>query len=450
MLKRCLLVSLTALNAQQLAAYSVEDRIMGSLLGSVVGDALARPTDLDTIYEIQAFYPGGLTTFKNFLPHDWVVDSSGKKIAPSTANTVIASQVMDASIEGRRLHKSKEAITDMVGRKLVDVFGPHAKTLDPLFDVRGYTTRQIEVGKQLSFLLDASSDIYWWNHLPQDADSKFYEDISQEGDSGALMRAWPLGVVFTDDLKMAKECADEVTLITHRHPTARAAAAAIAAGVASALQNLPLEDVVNTMARAAEAFDAKERLYKPGVKKIRTRRGYTAEAISANRMFTSDMIRYAALEAKKGSTPLEILGDTTKRQDNQRSYRGYLQGVQADEAVAAAVYIFMRHPNNMKAALTEAVNIPRSPIVASLVGALVGARTGVSQISTDFAYELNVLEKGLIPDSTEIAGIIAATPVPEVTEVIAPQTHYRKWLLAAGILAVAGWFAYKKFFTART
>ena len=50
--------------------------------------------------------------------------------------------------------------------------------------------------------------------LPVDADRKFYPDIAQESDSGALMRAWPFGLVFGDDLKMAKECAESVTMIT--------------------------------------------------------------------------------------------------------------------------------------------------------------------------------------------------------------------------------------------
>ncbi len=452
MFKRCLLVSLTALSAQQLAAYSVQDRIMGALLGSIVGDALARPTDLDTTYEIQAIYPGGLTTFKNFTPIDWVTGSSGTRLAASTSNTVLASLVMDACAEGRRLNKSKEAIADTIARQLVDMFGPHAKKLDPLFDARGYTTRQIETCQLLSTLLGHSSDELWWNHQPLDADSKFYQDIAGESDSGALMRAWPFGVVFSDNLKMAKEGADLVTMITHRHPAARAAAAAMATGVAYALQNSPVEDILNNMIRAAESYESKERLYKPGVKKIRTRKGYTSEAISAGRMFTSDIIRYAAMKAKEGLTPLEILGDTNKRQDNHRSYRGYLLASEADEAVAAAVYIFVRHPNDLKAALSEAVNMPgRSAIVASLVGALVGARTGMSQVATDYAYELTVLEKGLIPDSSELAQIIHNTPVSELatpsTEVIMPRTSYAKWILAAGIVAVAGWYLYKKFFT---
>ena len=194
------------------------------------------------------------------------------------------------------------------------------------------------------------------------------------------MRAWPFGVVFADNLKMAKECAESVTMITHRHPSALAAASAVAAGIAYALQGSPVEDILNNMERAAEAYDSRERLYKPGVKKIRTRKGLyfiSCKAISQGRMFTSDMIRYAAMKAKEGHTPVEVLGDTNKRQDNHRSYRGYLLGIEADEAVAAAVYILARHPNDLKAALAEAVNMPgNSALVASLVGALVGARTG--------------------------------------------------------------------------
>lgn len=455
MFKRYLLVSLTALSAQQIVAHSLQDRIMGAILGSTVGDALARATDLDTIYEIEAIYPGGVTSFKNFTQLDWVTDPSGKKLAASTASTVLASLVIEVCSEGRRLNQSKEAITDMIARRLVDLFGPHAKKLDPLFDARGYTHKQIEDGKLLGRLLETNPGDRWWKQLPVDADSKFHPDIAEEGDSGALMRAWPFGVVFADNLKMAKETAESVTTITHRHPAAQAAAAAMVTGIVYALQASPVEDILNNMARAAEAYDSKERLYKPGVKKIRTRKGYTAEVISQGKMFTSDMIRYAALKAKEGHSPVEILGDTNKRQDNHRSYRGYLLGTEADEAVAAAVYILARHPNDLKAALVEAVNMPgNSALVASLVGALVGARTGLDQLQKDFAYELTVLENGLeqgllLDSAGELADSIRRSPVaPTTEETISAPRSYRNWILGGTCIGavVAGWAIYNYFF----
>ena len=189
------------------------------------------------------------------------------------------------------------------------------------------------------------------------------------------------------------------------------------------------------MERAAEAYDSRERLYKPGVKKIRTRRGYTIEnaskAISQGRMFTSDMIHSAATLAKEGHAPVEVLGDTNKRQDNHRSYRGYLLGTEADEAVAAAVYILARHPNDLKAALAEAVNMPgNSALVASLVGALVGARIGWGELERVFAYDLTVLEKGLLPDSTvELADSLHDAPVAPIST-IGGHRSYRNWVLA--------------------
>ena len=61
-----------------------------------MGDALARATNLDTTYEIEAIYPGGVTTFKNFTQLDWVTDpTTGKKLAASTANTILASLVIE-------------------------------------------------------------------------------------------------------------------------------------------------------------------------------------------------------------------------------------------------------------------------------------------------------------------------------------------------------------------
>jgi ADP-ribosylglycohydrolase len=58
-----------------------------------------------------------------------------------------------------------------------------------------------------------------------------------------------------------------------------------------------------------------------------------------------------------------------------------LRGWEAHEAIAAAVYIITRHPDDTVAGVLEAANTPGdSDSIATLVGALLGARHGIAAL----------------------------------------------------------------------
>ncbi len=81
-----------------------------------------------------------------------------------------------------------------------------------------------------------------------------------------------------------------------------------------------------------------------------------------------------ALEEALDGTPPEV---TLKR----------LEGWAAHEAVAAAVYLFMRHPDDIRAAILEGATSPGdSDSLATLAGALVGARRGLGAIPEDWIH----------------------------------------------------------------
>ncbi|MGL4462456.1 MAG: ADP-ribosylglycohydrolase family protein, partial [Planctomycetia bacterium] len=66
-----------------------------------------------------------------------------------------------------------------------------------------------------------------------------------------------------------------------------------------------------------------------------------------------------------------------------------LQAWAAHEAIAAAVYIFARHPNDPRAAILEGANTPGdSDSIATLAGALVGARCGLEALPTDWITDV--------------------------------------------------------------
>ena len=257
------------------------------------------------------------------------------------------------------------------------------------------------------------------------------------------MRAWPLGLVYSDALDIVQDSADYHARITHRHPTARAAASALAVGIAHSVNGSSVDETVHQMVRAAEKFDRVERFYKQHARKIRIGWRNVKSHIVEGQMQTSDMIRYAAQVAKAGLEPDEILGLTNKVQDNNRSFRGFLLGNEADEAVAAAVYIMVRHSDDMRAALIEAVNIPgKSEVIASLTGALVGARTGYENLTRagfvgDIARLGNRVE---MDEAVDYYETISAKPVLAV-----PRTSMFTWkkLTAVGLglgFIVGGWW----------
>jgi len=125
------------------------------------------------------------------------------------------------------------------------------------------------------------------------------------------------------------------------------------------------------MIKAAQKFEEAEIHYKPAAHKE-----LDARAIAEDRLLTSDMIAYAAQQARAGVEPDLVLGTHNTKLQN-RSSEGFLLGWAADEAIAAAVYVFLRHPQDLDAALQESVNTPGdSDSIATLAAALVGAHTG--------------------------------------------------------------------------
>ena len=136
---------------------------------------------------------------------------------------------------------------------------------------------------------------------------------------------------------------------------------------------------------------------------------FSASDIAADKVITSDMLWYAAAMANKRVSPEKILGTHNKRQENYRSPDGFLLGWAADEALAAAIYIFLRHPNDMQAALTEAVNTPGdSDSIATIVGALVGARIGFKAFERNYNWHDLENYDGLCKAADFAHGVVSA------------------------------------------
>jgi ADP-ribosylglycohydrolase len=167
------------------------------------------------------------------------------------------------------------------------------------------------------------------------------------GGCGSVMRAYPFGLVFSGDLDRAELWAVEHSKLTHRDPIALAASAAMAVGMARIVRDEPPDLVTSEMTAAACRYSAR----------------------------TAAMMATAIEEARTGVKPTVTL---------QR-----LQAWAAHEAIAAAVYIFTRHPDDPRAAILEGANTPGdSDSIATLAGAMVGARCGVQALPAEWVRDV--------------------------------------------------------------
>lgn len=163
---------------------------------------------------------------------------------------------------------------------------------------------------------------------------------------GAPMRVAPVGLFWSDLTRVART-AMATSLPTHRHPTAIAASAAMALCVALAARGLTPREVWTEVGRRME--------------------------------MTDDSVEFMQLWAK---VPYYV---TCVAPAFALSKRGLGEAWTAEDAVASAMYVFWRHPNDMRAALLEAVNTDGdSDTIGSLVGNILGARLGVDAIPEEW------------------------------------------------------------------
>lgn len=358
------------------ATSPLHDQIEGAILGATLGDALGRVTEFipDTQSITKKYGPQGITSFKDFHANDWVT-TSGLKIAAYTDDTVMSKILLE---EALKTSKSPELFINALAEQYIQLFGPNKYSIDPLYSVRAHGPTNIQAGQALAKLAHNKNQSGWWKRTSKPFDNVYNAAISKEGGCGSVMRAWPLGIVYTHNDELLRKFADEQSQLTHRHPMARAASVALAAGVAEIIKNKNTSPaaVVDRMIREAEHYDASETLYKSNAHKVKNNM-FSPHLVAEDTLLTSEMIRYAAFAAHSGMKPAVVFGTQNNKGHNHRSVTGALLGWAADEAVAAAVYVFLRHPDDLHAALVEAVNTPGdSDSIATLAGALVGARTG--------------------------------------------------------------------------
>jgi len=295
---------------------------LGAVLGGAIGDALGHPTEFIRTFEsiFEKYGPAGVTKFESYWERD------GRRFAPYTDDTQMAEVVLRTLLD-------EQHDLDKAMRKMADGF--------VAWSTHPQGGHRAPGGACMAGCRRLAQGVHWSEGGGETA-----------GGCGSVMRAYPFGLVFADDLEKAERWAVAHSKLTHRDPIALAAAAAMAVGMARVIRRETVEMVVSEMVAAACRYSPR----------------------------TAAMMATAYDEAREGVSPRKTLDR--------------LEGWAAHEAIAAAVYIFARHPDDPVAAILEGTNTPGdSDSLATLAGALVGARCGVESLPAEWVREVERTEE---------------------------------------------------------
>lgn len=296
------------------------DRVQGAVLAAAIGDAIGHPTEFLSMAAIkQRWGDDGVTGFEL-----WWDNADGTRCAPYTDDTQMSECVIDQLLDSdEQQHDVEQMMTALADRFVAWADDPQGGHRAP-------------GNACLSGCRALSRGVHWSEAGGEAA-----------GGCGSVMRAWPIGLRFCDDLDHAEFLAVEHSKLTHRDPIALAACAAVVRGIGLALSGSAPVDVGAAMVVAAAKHSAP----------------------------TAAMIQRAVDEAIAGVGPEVTL-------DRLRAWA-------AHEAIAGAAYIFMRHPDDVRAGILEGANTPGdSDSLASIAGALIGARCGLSALPADWVRDV--------------------------------------------------------------
>jgi ADP-ribosylglycohydrolase len=300
------------------------DRFIGCIVGLAVGDALGFPAEFRRRAQIlAAFPPDGLRDFVSVHDPRWPERPfiAGKRHPPGTYSD--DTQMTIALAEGL-LDVAADASLDEAMRAVATRFVAWAGADD---------NDRAPGNSCLTGCRSLARGVEWAS-----------AGVADSKGCGSVMRVAPVGLLFADDPARLLETARAQSLLTHRHPAAIEGAAAMALLVALALHGLDptrmLAAVQSKVAGVAPDLDA-------CLAKV-------PELIAA---------------------PPELA----------LSREGFGEAWTAEDAVASALYCFLRSPDDFETVVRTAANTDGdSDSIACMAGAIAGAYVGASGIPERF------------------------------------------------------------------
>ena len=297
------------------------DRIAGSIVGLAIGDALGYPHEFRTVAQVRReIGPAGLVDFVALKDRRFsrpIIVGTDHPPGTFTDDTQMSLAVAEALIVCGS-EPDRDALMTEMAHRFVEWYFSDDNDRSP-----GAAT-----GAACTALRDGTS----WRD----------SGVKDSKGCGANMRVAPIGLYF-DDLDTVADVARRCASITHGHPCGSEGAAAAAVCVALALRGASPPDIHAEVARRISG------------------RAMALEALWSRIPWLLDR------------APGEVL---VALEDNPA---GLGESWVAEEAIAAAMYCFWRHPDDFHACVVEAANTDGdSDSIACIAGSIVGARVGLA------------------------------------------------------------------------
>lgn len=309
---------------------NLSSRVVGSVVGLAVGDALGYPHEFRTVAQVRKeLGPEGVTGFLRLkdprFTRPFIVGTDHPP-GTFTDDTQMSLALAEALLEART--NDVDVLMPVVGRRFVAWYFSEKNDRSP-GEATGIGCRALKDGAP-------------WREA----------GVATSKGCGANMRVAPIGLYY-EDLDDVVAVARAQSLLTHRHDAAVEGAAAAALLVALALRGAtPAEmhaEVVRRCAGRSADFD---------------------------RVF--------------GKVPRVLHEDPSRvlvavEKDEAALGEGWV----AEEAVAAALWCVWRHPDDFRAAVLRAANTDGdSDSVACIAGGIAGARLGLEAIPAEWVRDV--------------------------------------------------------------
>lgn len=341
------------------------EKIQSSMIAAAWGDVLGGVTEFDsTPSQLFLNHPTGVLSIDNFTNTDWSKFPAWyfeKQIAPYTDDTAMALVLADYCIQSNGITLFDDVwMAGLASEFIAEMNNPYGWKAP--FRAPGLSTM-----KALN-LLSNNKKTEW---------PLLYKKFEDHQGCGSIMRAYPCGLLFWNNLEYVKSAAVGQSRVTHNSGIANASCAAFSAVVA-----LLLQKISNVWAPLFSDNDAMWCFFVNAISSIANEIDKTSivsakieQAYQAGQSMEILLMKY------KVQTPEQLIEELKKEKSEIAQYHfdtcKKFPGWKADDALAAAVYCVTATIKMPYLGIILGVHSTGdSDSIASLAGAIIGAWHG--------------------------------------------------------------------------
>ena len=328
----------------------MNQKILGSILGAAVGDAMGAATETKSARQIQKFFGGRVEEFKT-PPED--VLARGRKAGQVTDAFSIPYILTEHLIDEKGKASKKLGEEALIEWGKTEYFEPFA----------GMTTKNV-VNR-----LNQNDKMDMWSYIGHLGNKLYKGHYYALSSNGAASKAYPKGLFSNGDIEKAICDTVEITMSPHDDPYSVSGACAIAAAVSEAMkENTSVYEII----KAAHYGSIK------GEELARKRDDiwtYPGPSVTKRIEMAVQIVMHC------GSSPnvIQELGERIG------------SGPAIAETVPTALGIFIANQGDTMPSIYDAVNIgDETCAIACIVGAVAGAYNGADSITEGY---LDIIEE---------------------------------------------------------